>query len=110
MDNEENIRRDAGCAILFLFDLAAAIALLYFAFGADIWLPTGCPAEYEPACSAARNANMHWFTLTLWTTVAANVAFVAWAILAGARNSENRTRSARCVRISARLRFSGRIP
>lgn len=80
MEDERSIRVQAGCAILFLFDLIALCILLWFALGAGMLTPMDCTIEHRPACNAASAAYSRWLALIFLATVAVNAGFLAWAI------------------------------
>lgn len=79
MESEGSIRRQAGCAILIVFDLMALCVLAYLALGAGMFFPAHC---YEnPQCEAARDESVQLVVIAFWTTTAVNVGFLAWAVL-----------------------------
>ncbi len=82
MERERDIRRQAGCAVLVVFDLLAFCLLLYFALGAGMLAPTDCTTEHELVCAAARADAFGGVAITFWTIIAANLGFLAWFILA----------------------------
>lgn len=88
MEDQKSIRLQAGCAMLFLFDLLALCGLLYLSFVGGWWFPMDCTVEHERACDAARAANLRTMSVVLWTTVAVNVGFVVWAFWQRSRPSK----------------------
>lgn len=86
MEADRSIRLQAGCAILFLFDLIAFCALLYFSLVAGLLFPTDCTIEREHACDVARAVQLQRLGMVFCTTVAVNTGFIIWAV-SGRRRS-----------------------
>jgi hypothetical protein len=77
------MRRQAGCAILFLFDVLALCVLLYFALGAGMLMPMDC-FDNQP-CEASRDAQFNRVVIIFWMTVAVNAALLVWAVVPAKR-------------------------
>lgn len=80
MEDEKSIRLQAGCAILFLFDLIALCILLYLALGAGLLVPADCTIERQAVCDVARDEQGNILAVAFWATVMANASFVIWAL------------------------------